>query len=143
MSSEKPPRSSEREQRREGGGHASEDHNAQHGIASAVSEAHVDAVSTALVKKIVLSRVVELQAWEKKLECDRERFMLLWRAYHDDMGKLQDALNDAYATASMISADATCVSCTQDFNSYAEMLYNRLHGDESELLTRWQGSERI
>ncbi|KAL4159479.1 hypothetical protein PRNP1_000056 [Phytophthora ramorum] len=136
MSSTKPPCSNEREQRGEGEGHASEDHNAQHGTASAVSEAHVDAVSTALVKKIVLSRVVELQAWEKKLECDSERLMLLWRAYNADMGKLQYALNDAYATASMISADATCVSGTQDFNSYAETVYSRLHGDEPELLTR-------
>ncbi|GMF82273.1 unnamed protein product [Phytophthora fragariaefolia] len=57
--------------------------------------------------------------------------------------EVRDALNEAYATASMISAEATNVSCTQDFNSYAEMLYNRLNGDEFELMARWQGFESL
>jgi hypothetical protein len=46
--------------------------------------------------------------------------VLMWRAYNDDMLKLQDAHNDGYATASMISADTTCVSCTKYFNSNVE-----------------------
>ncbi|POM67081.1 Hypothetical protein PHPALM_16972 [Phytophthora palmivora] len=68
---------------------------------------------------------------------------LLWLAHIANVMKVRDALNDAYATAAMISAEINNVSCTQDFNSYAEMLYNRLNGDESELLARWQGFESL
>ncbi|RLN73295.1 hypothetical protein BBJ28_00027211, partial [Nothophytophthora sp. Chile5] len=98
-----------------------------------------DAVMATILQRMVLCRILELQAAEKAMVDERRRLTRLWDRHRERLQVLRDELQDAYATALLVSAQEERVTLGDDFDGLAEMLYNRLHGDRSVMLSRWTG----
>ncbi|RLN86740.1 hypothetical protein BBJ28_00003473 [Nothophytophthora sp. Chile5] len=98
-----------------------------------------DAVMATILQRMVLCRILELQAAEKTMVDERRWITRLWDRHRERLQVLRDKLQDTYATALLISAQEERVMLGDDFDGLAEMLYNRLHGYQSAMLSRWTG----